>query len=222
MDNFDFSVALEYRDALLAGLWVSIQITIMAGLLGTLGGFLISLGRSTRFAPLRWICVGFVEVVRGTPVLILLFWVFFCLPIILGVEIGTFTSSLIALTAYMAASTSEAFRSALKSIPAEHYDACTALGLSRLTQSVYVVAPQAFVRAIPNLLSSNLSLFKEGALVSAVGMADLMFAAQNISNVTARPVEILTVAALIYLVLGSTLAQLVTYIEKRINLRIAV
>ena len=221
MDNFDFSVVLEYRDALLTGLLVSIQITLLAGILGTLGGFLISLGRNSGLAPLRWVCIGFVEVIRGTPVLILLFWVFFCLPIILGMEIGTFASSLIALTAYMAASTSEAFRSALKSIPKEHYDACVALGLSRLSRSVYVVAPQAFIRAIPNLLSSNLSLFKEGALVSAVGMADLMFAAQNISNVTARPVEILTVAALIYLILGSTLAQLVTYIERRINLKIA-
>ncbi|MFG0396592.1 amino acid ABC transporter permease [Pseudomonas alloputida] len=221
MDNFDFSVVFEYRDALLAGLWVSIQITILAGILGTIGGFLISLGRSSNLAPLRWICIGFVEIIRGTPVLILLFWVFFCLPIILGMEIGTFTSSLIALTAYMAASTSEAFRSALKSIPNEHYDACVALGLSRLTRSIYVVAPQAFIRAIPNLLSSNLSLFKEGALVSAVGMADLMFAAQNISNVTARPIEILTIAALIYLILGSALAQLVTFIERRINQKIA-
>lgn len=71
MDNFDFSVVFEYRDALLAGLWVSIQITILAGILGTIGGFLISLGRSSNLAPLRWICIGFVEIIRGTPVLIL-------------------------------------------------------------------------------------------------------------------------------------------------------
>ncbi|MCY1529734.1 Arginine ABC transporter permease protein ArtQ [compost metagenome] len=121
----------------------------------------------------------------------------------------------------MAAITSEAFRSALKSIPAEQYDTCVALGLSRMNRAVYVVAPQAFIRAIPNLLSNNLSLFKEGALVSAVGMADLMFAAQNISNVTARPVEVLTIAALIYFVLGSILAQVVIHIEKRICRRVA-
>ena len=187
MMTLDFSILLRFENALLLGLWMTIKLTIICVVLGCSLGFLVGLARMSRNIVLRAVAGVYVEFFRGTPVLIQLFWIFFCLPLILGVELSNLTSGVIALTLYMGAITSETFRASLKSIGREQLDACVALGLPQRVQVVNVVLPQAVLRAIPTLLSNCVSLFKESALVSAVGMADLMFVGQNISNNTARP-----------------------------------
>ncbi|BAO88997.1 amino acid ABC transporter permease [Caballeronia cordobensis] len=220
MGNLDFSVLWNFKDALLYGLWVTIQLSVVCSILGTIFGFVIALGRTSPYRVLRSITSLYVEVLRGLPVLVTLFWVFFCLPAIFHVELGTFTSSVIALTLYMGAVTSETFRSALKGVGKDQMDACNALGLSPFVRSAFVIAPQAVIRSIPNLLSNVVSLFKESALASAVGMVELMFTAQNISNTTARPVEVLTASALIYFVIGFVLTRVVNRAEVRILHRV--
>ncbi|WP_250519145.1 amino acid ABC transporter permease [Caballeronia sp. ATUFL_M1_KS5A] len=220
MGNLDFSVLWNFKDALVYGLWVTIQLSVVCSILGTIFGFVIALGRTSPFRVLRSITSLYVEVLRGLPVLVTLFWVFFCLPAIFHVELGTFTSSVIALTLYMGAVTSETFRSALKGVGKDQMDACNALGLSPFVRSAFVIAPQAVIRSIPNLLSNVVSLFKESALASAVGMVELMFTAQNISNTTARPVEVLTTSALIYFVIGFVLTRVVNRAEVRILHRV--
>lgn len=218
----DFSILLRFEHALLLGLWTTVKLTVICIVLGCSLGFLVGLARTSRSMALRAISGIYVEFFRGTPVLIQLFWIFFCLPLILGVELSNLASGVIALTLYMGAITSETFRASLKSIGPEQMDACVALGLSRKVQVVNVVLPQAVLRAIPTLLSNCVSLFKESALVSAVGMADLMFVGQNISNNTARPVEVLTVVALIYFVIAFPLTRAVSLIEGRILKKLAI
>ena len=213
--SLDFSVLLRFTDALALGLWTTLKLTVLCVLLGTSLGFVIGLARAGRNAVLRIVATAFVEFFRGTPVLIQLFWIFFCLPLVLGMELSNFVSATIALTLYMGAITSETFRSSLRAVGAEQMDACIALGLPRRTQILNVILPQAVLRAAPTLLSNCISLFKESALVSAVGMADLMFVGQNISNNTARPVEVLTAVALVYFVIAFPLTRLVTLIERR-------
>lgn len=220
MTSFDFSVVWKFRDALAWGLAMSVVLSVICSLAGTFLGFWIALAQQSSLRTVRWASALYVEVLRGAPTLITLFWVFFCLPIILGIEIKAFWSSIIALTLYMAAITAESFRSALKSIGQDQYDACNALGLSAVTRTFYVVAPQALIRAIPNILSNTISLFKESTLVSAVGMVELMYTAQTISNITARPIEILTAVALIYFVVGYVLSQCVSALEWRIRARV--
>jgi polar amino acid transport system permease protein len=218
----DFSVILRFQNALALGLWMTIKLTLICIVLGCTLGFLIGLARTSRSVLLRGISSVYVEFFRGTPVLIQLFWIFFCLPLVLGVELSNLTSGVIALTLYMGAITSETFRAALKSVGPEQLDACVALGLSRRVQVVNVVLPQAVLRVIPTLLSNCVSLFKESALVSAVGMADLMFVGQNISNNTARPVEVLTIVALIYFFIAFPLTRAVSLIERRILAKLAI
>jgi polar amino acid transport system permease protein len=220
--SLDFSVLARFEHALLLGLLTTLQLTAVCILLGCSLGFLVGLARTARSKALRFVSGVYVEFFRGTPVLIQLFWIFFCLPLILGVELSNFISGVIALTLYMAAITSETFRASLKSIGPEQADACVALGLPRRVQVTSVILPQAVLRAIPTLLSNCVSLFKESALVSAVGMADLMFVGQNISNNTARPVEVLTVVALIYFVIAFPLTRAVTLIEGRILKKLAI
>jgi polar amino acid transport system permease protein len=220
--TLDFSILLRFEHALLLGLWMTIKLTVICVVLGCTLGFLVGLLRTSRNLALRAISSIYVEFFRGTPVLIQLFWIFFCLPLLLGVELSNLASGVIALTLYMGAITSETFRASLKSIGQEQLDACVALGLPRRSQVVNVVLPQAVLRAIPTLLSNCVSLFKESALVSAVGMADLMFVGQNISNNTARPVEVLTVVALIYFVIAFPLTRAVSLVEGRILKKLAI
>ncbi|UXN67190.1 amino acid ABC transporter permease (plasmid) [Phyllobacterium sp. A18/5-2] len=220
--ELDFSILFRFKDALLLGLWMTVKLTLMCILLGCTLGFLVGLARTSKSIFLRGISGVYVEFFRGTPVLIQLFWIFFCLPLLLGFELSNLASGIIALTLYMGAITSETFRASLKSVGPEQLDACVALGLPRWTQVTSVVLPQAILRAVPTLLSNCVSLFKESALVSAVGMADLMFVGQNISNNTARPVEVLTVVALMYFAIAFPLTRAVTLIERRILTKLAV
>jgi len=220
--HLDFSVLLRFEHALLLGLWMTVKLTVMCIVLGCSLGFLVGLARTSRNMALRAISGLYVEFFRGTPVLIQLFWIFFCLPLILGVELSNLASGVIALTLYMGAITSETFRASLRSIGPEQADACIALGLPRRVQVVSVVLPQAVLRAIPTLLSNCVSLFKESALVSAVGMADLMYVGQNISNNTAKPVEVLTVVALIYFAIAFPLTRAVSIVEARVLKKLAI
>ena len=220
--SLDFSVLARFEHALFLGLMTTLQLTAVCILLGCSLGFLVGLARTSRSKALRFVSGIYVEFFRGTPVLIQLFWIFFCLPLILGVELTNFVSGVVALTLYMGAITSETFRASLNSIGPEQVDACVALGLPRRVQVTSVVLPQAVLRAVPTLLSNCVSLFKESALVSAVGMADLMFVGQNISNNTARPVEVLTIVALIYFVIAFPLTRAVTLVEARILKKLAI
>ena len=213
--DFSLSVIAEYFDVLLLGLLTTVEFTVICITLGSVLGFMLSLMRVSRSRLLRTVSTAYVEFFRGTPVLVQLFWIFFCLPIILGIEIGNFASSIIALTLFMGAISSETFRSALHAIPSDHLDAGVALGLSPYQRVRYIVFPQAMRLAIPTLLSNSVSLFKESSLVSVVGMSDLMYVGQNISNVSARPIELLTTVAFLYFVVAFPLTRAVSYLEAR-------
>ena len=214
--GLDFTFLIEYSGVLWAGLLTTLQFVGLAVVLGLVWGFILSLGRTSSNLVFYWIATIYVEFFRGTPVLVQLFWIFFCLPLFLGVELSGFASAVIALSLYSGAITSESFRASLKSIEASQFDACTALGLPPWVRTVHVVLPQAVLRAIPNLLSNVVSLFKESALVSAVGMADLMYVGQNIANNVTRPIEILTAVALIYFCIGFPLTRAVSLAESRL------
>ncbi|MDH2076848.1 amino acid ABC transporter permease [Pseudomonas atacamensis] len=217
----DFSVVLGYWPVLLKGLALTLAFTGLCALLGSLLGFTVSLVRQIRLKLVRLPLTLYVEFFRGTPLLIQLFWVFFCFPVVFGLDIPPYVSVIIALTLYMGAITSETFRGALKSIASEQHDACTALGLNAKVKVLYVIFPQALLRAVPPLLSNVVSLFKESALISSVGVADLMFVGQNISNSTARPVEFLSAVAVIYFLVAFPLTRLVGVVEGRLLRRFA-
>ena len=219
--HLSFGYVWDFHNAILSGLVTTMVFTIVSLAIGLVIGFLTSLVRQYGPRPLAFLGKCYVELFRGTPVLIQLFWFFFCLPALLGVEIGNAVSTTVALSLYMGALCSESFRASLRNIGAEQQDACIALGLSRRVVYPYVILPQAFLRALPNLLSNAITLFKESALISAVGMADLMYQGQSIADATARPIEILTVVALIYFVIAFTLTRVVGRFERRMLFRMA-
>ncbi|MBV9633299.1 MAG: amino acid ABC transporter permease [Methylobacteriaceae bacterium] len=220
--TFSPSFVIPYLPALLRGLYMTLLLSILCISIGLLFGFAVGLMRNGTNRIAYACSTIFVEFFRGTPVLIQLFWIFFCLPVLLNIEIGPFVSATIALSLYMTALASEAFRSALLSIGSEQNDAVLALGLPRRVSLLHVILPQAFLRALPNLLSNSVTLFKESALVSAVGITDLMFQGEIISSATARPIEVLTTVAAMYFAVGFPLTQIVSLVERRVLRRMAI
>ncbi|KFF50338.1 amino acid ABC transporter permease [Gammaproteobacteria bacterium MFB021] len=219
--NIDFSIVFSYWPVLLKGLAITLLFTLTSALLGSLLGFILSMLKMSPIRPIKMTVSLYVEFFRGTPLLIQLFWIYFCLPLVLGVSIPAYVSVMLSLTLFMGAITCETFRGAQKSIASEQHDACVALGLTPMAKIVYIVFPQTLLRATPPLLSNVVSLFKESALISSVGVADLMFVGQNISNSTARPVEFLTAAAVIYFLVAFPLTRLVGVVESRVLRRYA-
>jgi polar amino acid transport system permease protein len=214
--HLSFGFLLDYWSALLAGLRTTLELTLICVVLGVMLGFLVSLMRTSESRLMNAIGAVYVEVFRGTPVLIQIFWIFFCLPLVLHIEVGNLPSAIIALSLYMAAISSETFRAAMKAISRDQHDACVALGLAPLAKIAHVVFPQTILRAIPTLLSNTVSLFKESSLVSAVGMSDLLYVGQNIATRTYHPVEILTTVAFIYFAIAFPLTRAVTIVEQRL------
>lgn len=219
--NLSFDYIWDYSGVLLSGLGISLFYTAVSLVLGLVLGFLAALARSFGGSMLSFIAVAYIEIFRGTPVLVQLFWFMFCLPALLGIDIGATTGTLITLTLYMGAITSESYRSAFRNIGAEQGDASKALSLSSWVFLVYVVLPQTILLSIPNLLSNSVTLFKESALVSAMGINDLMYNSQHIAESTGRPVEILTVAALVYFVIAFGVTRIVSQVERILLRRLA-
>jgi polar amino acid transport system permease protein len=219
--SFDITSVFPYWLVLLKGLGITIAFTSSCAVMGSLLGFVVALLRMSPNRIVRGITSFYVQFFRGTPLLIQLFWVFFCFPVVFRIAIPPYASVVISLTLYMGAITCETFRGALKSISAEQHDACIALSLPPQAKILYVIFPQALLRAVPPLLSNVVSLFKESALISSVGVADLMFVGQSISNATAKPVEFLTAVAIIYFLVAFPLTRLVGLVESRFLRRFA-
>ena len=214
--HLSFGFLLDYWSALLFGLATTLKLTVVCVFLGMLLGFALSLMRTSENRLLYAAGSVYVEFFRGTPVLIQIFWIFFCLPLVLHIDIGSMVSAIIALSLYMGAISCETFRAAMKSIAREQHDACVALGLGPFAKITHVIFPQTILRAVPTLLSNTVSLFKESSLVSAVGMSDLLYVGQNIATRTYHPVEILTTVAFIYFVIAFPLTRAVTIVEQRL------
>uniref|UniRef100_UPI003341AD12 amino acid ABC transporter permease n=1 Tax=Castellaniella defragrans TaxID=75697 RepID=UPI003341AD12 len=217
MPNYtlDFFFVTQYLDKLLHGLWISLELTIGAILIGLVAGFIVCLLALSRFRLLAWLATGFIEFFRCTPALIQIVWFFYCVPILFNVYLEPMTMGLLALGLNCTAFNAEAYRAAIQGIPASHHDACTALGIKGLTKNLYVILPQALRSATPVLLTVGIMLFQQSALVSLVAIEDLMYEGKILSTLTYRPIETFTTVALIYFLVSFPFTRLVGHIERR-------
>jgi polar amino acid transport system permease protein len=201
MDDFRFDIVLRNLPFLLEGARLTIVITLISMSIGMVVGLIAALARLSRFRVPRWLSSLYIDFFRSTPLLVQLVWFFFVLPIIIGYSITAFTAGTIALSLYVGAYLAEIYRAGIRSIEAGQREAAMALGMTSRQAMRRIILPQAVVRMLPPFGSMFVTLFKESALVSAIGVADLLRRGLSLSQVTVRPVEVLTVTALIYLVL---------------------
>lgn len=194
----------EYRDPLLAGIWMTVVLSVLAMLVSLLVGLVACAGVMSRR---RWIRVPsrlFVEFGRNTPIIVQLIWVHYALPDIIGVKFTPFASSLIALSLQTSGYLAEEYRGGIEGIDHGQTEAARSLGLARRQVMRLVVLPQAVVRMLPGLLNQFVTCFKSTSIVSVIAVPDLMYEAGLIVSETFVAMPIYTFTALVYflLVLG--------------------
>jgi polar amino acid transport system permease protein len=213
--TYDWSVIWQYRDALVEGVTMTVLLTVMTMAIAVPGGIAIMLVRQSRFRVLRALGTAFVEFFRNLPLILLVYWTFYVLPIVVEIELSDFATAIVALSLAISAYNAETFRAGVNSIRKGQTDAALALGMSRWQVMRKVILPQAVRRILPVLASTWVSLFKDTSLVSVIAVGELAYTAMQIRAQTFRVLELLTAMAVIYWCLGYPQAKLVDWIHRK-------
>jgi len=217
MYRWDFGPVWANADLLLLGLWHTLQVTGTALALGIPLGLVLALSRLSSRRALRWPAGLVIEIFRTTPPLVQLFWFFFALPILTGIEMTPFNAAVLTFSIQSAAFFAEAFRGGIVSVERGQWEAARALGMNPRQVMRRVVLPQAVKRMLPAFLERTIELMKTTTLVATISYADLLFQANEVAQKTFRPLEVFTVAALMYFVViyGASLVCQAT--ERRLS-----
>ncbi len=188
----------EYRELLLTGVWVTIQLSVVAMLIALVVGLLACFGSLSRNRLLRAPAILFVEFCRNTPILVQLVWVHFAWPEIFGIKFTAWTSAVIALALQSSGYLAEEFRAGIESIEKGQIEASQSLGMTYTRLMYRIVVPQAFIRMIPGILNQFVTCFKSTSIVSIIAVPDLMYQAGLIVSATFLPMQIYTLIAIMY------------------------
>ena len=200
------------------GTRVTVQLTAVAAVAGVLIGVLAALGKTSRLPPLRWMAGAYIWVIRGTPLLVQVLFVFFALPVMIpALQVSDFASACVALSFNVGAYNAEAIRAGLLAVPKGQVEAARSLGLSTWFTFVDVTFPQAFKISLPPLVNNIVALLKDSSLAYAIGVVELTNVGNRIQAATFEPLPILLTSATIYLLLTTVLTQISNAVERRFD-----
>jgi len=214
--RWDFGPVFANADLLAQGLLNTLAITGAALAFGIPLGLLLALMRLSSRPMLRWPAGFVIEFFRTTPPLVQLFWFFFALPILVDVAMTPYMAAVLTFSIQSSAFFAEVFRAGIVSVERGQWEAARALGMDRRQTLSRVVLPQAVKRMIPAFLERAIELMKTTTLVATISYADLLFQANEVAQKTFRPLEVFTVAALIYFVVIFAASLLVHRVERRL------
>ena len=213
--NFDWSVVGAHRDALAAATGTTVLLTVATMAIAVPCGIVVAALRLYAWTPVRAVATVYVELFRNLPLILVVYWAFYVLPIATGLGLSPFATGLAALALNVTAYNAETFRAGIGSIRRGQLEAAMALGMSRAQAVRRIVLPQAVRRILPVLASTWVSLFKDTSLVSVIAVSELAYVAMQIRAQTFRVLEMLTAMAAIYWLLGYPQAKLVDWIQRR-------
>jgi polar amino acid transport system permease protein len=199
---------------IMRGLLVTLQVSVLVLLIGTIIGIGGGLSLLYGSLPLRWLVRIYVDTIRGIPLLVLIFAIFYGLPA-LGLKVSALTAGVMALSVFCGAHVSEVIRGGVDSIPKGQTDAGKAIGLTFRQRLRYVIFPQAINRILPPWVNTAVELVKASSLVSLVSVVDLMLAIQQIVGRTRQTLLLYAVAALLYFLINYAISMLGQRLEKR-------
>jgi arginine/lysine/histidine/glutamine transport system substrate-binding/permease protein len=216
------NIILKALPDLLLGTGVTLQITALSAVLGMIGGSLVGIARLSPILPLRWATRIYVDFLRGTPLLVQIFMIYFGLPALaqsFGVTLrfDRLLAAVVALSLNAAAYISEIVRAGIQSIELGQTEAAKTLGMSEVQTMYYIIFPQALRRMIPPLGNEFITLLKDTSLVAVIGFEELFRRGQLIVADTYRAFEIYTAVAIVYLVLTLLSSQFFSFLEVWMN-----
>ncbi len=212
---FRFDLVLRFLPFLIQGVKITFLISLASISAGIVLGLIIAIARLSRLRAVSVAAGIYVDIVRAIPLLVILVWVFYVLPILTGFSLPPLLSSIVALSLYASGYIAEIYRAGIRSVEQWQWHAALALGMSPAQMMRRVILPQAVVRMLPPFGSMFVTLFKDSAIVSTIGVADLMRQGLSLSIALIRPTEVLTVVALLYLILTYPQTLWVNYLHRR-------
>ena len=211
----DFSSRHVFAMVRSAGL--TIWVCVLATLFGSIIGLLVGTGMHSRHKALRTVCKVYVNLLRGVPLLIILFFIYFAIPIAFKLNISQSVASVGGLSIYAGAYIGEIVNGAISAIPKGQFEASEALGMKPMQEYIHVILPQAFRILLPSLVGFIIGLVKDSSLVSVIGYVDLTKQGKIVANLTMQPMITFLYVGLIYFVICFSLSKLENRIEKRMN-----
>ena len=200
---------------LLTGAAVTVQITALSVLIGIIIGLFVGIARISTYRVVHLIAAVYVDFLRGTPLLVQIFLVYFALPVVTGQRIDPFVAAIAACSINSSAYVAEIFRAGIQSIDAGQMEAGRSLGMTWAQTMRYIIVPQAARRVIPPLGNEFIALLKDSSLVSVIGFEELTRRGQLIIARTYASLEIWLCVAIIYLVMTVSISRLVAWLERR-------
>ena len=214
---FSIEDMISFLPALLKGAELTILVSLLSYALSLVIGLLVGVARVSRYWPIRALATPYVQFIRGTPLLLQLFFIYYVLPFG-GLILTPFTSAVWGLTLNYSAYMAEVFRGGILAIPKGQWEAGLSIGMSRRLLLRRIILPQALRIVVPAIGNFFVSIFKDSALVSTITMRDLMFSGQILASATFRHFEIFAEVAVIYFLISYPTAKLVEYIEMRLDI----
>lgn len=216
-DNWPLLLVGQYPNGPLGGLAITLVLSVLGLVFAFPLGVLLALAR---VSPWKWLsnpATVVIYVVRGVPLIMFIFWVYFFLPALIGQAVSGFSTMVVTLVIYQAAYLAEVVRAGIEGLPKGQTEAARALGLSHMQTTFKVVLPQALYNMVPAMVSQFVSTIKETSLGYVISVNELTFAANQVNNtLLTKPFQVFVMLAAIYFMLCFTLTQLARHLEKRI------
>ena len=217
-DNWLLLLIGQYPNGPLGGIVCTLILSVLGIVLAFPVSVLLALARLSSWRVLSWPATVLVFVVRGVPLLMVILWVYFLVPLLIGHNVSGFMTMLVTLVVYEGAYLSEVIRAGIEALPKGQMEAARSLGHSHLGAMRLVILPQALFNMLPSMLSQFVSTIKETTLGYVINVPELTFAANQINNqLLTKPFEIFFILAVIYFVVCWSLTHLAKVLEKRIS-----
>jgi polar amino acid transport system permease protein len=211
--DWQFANLLHYWPIFVRGSLLTLELTVAATLLALVIGLPVGIIREAGPAPLRWFATGYVELIRGTPALVQIVWIYYCLPILTGYQLGGTATMVVALGVHSGAYTAEIFRAGINAIDKGQFAASFALGMSYAKAMRRIILPQAVQRMIPPFVNEFANLIKLTTLGSAIAVPELPHESNNLIAAIYRPLEVYTALAGVFFVITYPTIMVARWLE---------
>lgn len=220
--NFDFSFVPNYLPYYFEGVKYTLLISLITVFFGALFGSLLFFMKTSNFhiwkiKPLKIIAVVYIEIIRGTPMLLQILIMYAGSKMFFGIDLSPFTSAVIAIALNSAAYVSEIIRAGIEAVDKGQMEAARSLGMTEAKGMIYIVIPQAIKNILPAIGNEFVAVIKESSMASTIGVAEIMYAVNVVKGATWKSFEPLIVAAVCYFTITFTLGRLLGILERRLK-----
>lgn len=216
--EWDFGFVLKHSDVLWSGFLGTLKLGLVSLVLGAIIGLVLALLRMSRHRVLSWSSTAVIEFLRITPALALLFWVYYAMPIVIGVTLDAYTAGVITLSVQSGAFFAEVYRAGIQSIEKSQWEGGKAIGMTMPQLMWRIIMPQAVRRMIPPFTERSFELMKGTTQVATITYGELLYSALVLSAQLYRPLEIISIVAVFFFTMLTLASIALRYLEHRLDM----